>query len=147
NELGVDETIDYKTTSDLTQALAKAAPEGIDVYFDNVGGNHLEAALGNTKSFGRFVLCGMISEYNASAPAPGPRNIMRAVGRSLRLESFNVSNHFDLQPAFAKDLAAWHAAGKIKWRQTVFNGIERGPEAFLGLFSGQNIGKMLVKLS
>jgi NADPH-dependent curcumin reductase CurA len=147
NELGVDETIDYKTTSDLAQALATAAPEGIDVYFDNVGGDHLEAALANTKPFGRFVLCGMISQYNASAPPAGIRNIALAVGRSLRLQSFNVSSHFDLQAAFANDLAAWHAAGKIKWRQTVLNGIERAPEAFLGLFSGQNIGKMLVKLS
>ncbi len=147
NELGVDETIDYKATSDLTQALATAAPDGIDVYFDNVGGDHLDAALANTKPFGRFVLCGMISQYNASAPGAGIRNIALAVGRSLRLQSFNVSNHFDLQPAFARDLAAWHAAGKLKWRQTVLNGIERAPEAFLGLFSGQNIGKMLVKLS
>ena len=89
----------------------------------------------------------MISQYNASSPAAGIRNITLAVGRSLRLQSFIVSNHFDLQPAFAKDLASWHAAGKIKWRQTVLNGIERAPEAFLGLFSGQNIGKMLVKLS
>jgi NADPH-dependent curcumin reductase CurA len=147
NELGADEVIDYKTAGDLTQALAKASPEGIDVYYDNVGGEHLEAALANAKPFGRFALCGMISQYNASSPPPGPRNIMLAVGRSLRLQGFIVSNHFNLQPAFAKDLAAWHAAGKIKWRQTVLQGIERAPEAFLGLFSGQNIGKMLVKLS
>ncbi len=127
--------------------MAKAAPEGIDVYFDNVGGNHLDAALANAKPFGRFALCGMISQYNASSPPAGPRNIMLAVARSLRLQGFIVSNHFNLQRAFAKDPAAWHAGGKIKWRQTVLNGIERAPEAFLGLFSGQNIGKMLVKLS
>lgn len=147
NELGVADTIDYKATSDLTQALAKVAPDGIDVYFDNVGGEHLEAALANAKPFARFALCGMISQYNASTPPPGPRNTMLIVARSLRLQGFIVSNHFNLQAAFAKDLAAWHAAGKIKWRQTVLNGIERAPEAFLGLFNGQNIGKMLVKLS
>lgn len=147
NELGVDETIDYKAVANLTDAVAKAAPEGIDVYFDNVGGDHLDAALANAKPFGRFALCGMISQYNATSPPSGPRNIMMAVGRSLRLQGFIVSNHFNMQPAFAKDLAAWHAAGKIKWRQTVLNGIEQAPTAFLGLFKGQNIGKMLVKLT
>jgi len=146
-ELGVDETIDYKAASDLNQALAKAAPDGIDLYFDNVGGEHLEAALANAKFFARFALCGMISQYNASSPPAGPHNMFLTVARSLRLQGFIVSNHFNLQTAFAKDLAAWHAAGKIKWRQTVLQGIERAPEAFLGLFSGQNIGKMLVKLS
>jgi len=73
--------------------------------------------------------------------------MMMIVGKSLRLQGFIVSNHFKMQPTFAKDLAAWHAAGKIKWRQTVLRGIEKAPEAFLGLFKGENIGKMLVKLN
>lgn len=122
-----------------------AAPEGIDVYFDNVGGDHLDAALANAKTFGRFALCGMISDYNA-APT-GSRNIFLAVTKSLRLQGFVILNHMDLQPAFAKDLAVWHAAGKIKWRQTVFHGVEQAPNALVGLFKGENIGKMLVKLS
>lgn len=146
-EFGVDEVIDYKATPNLTEALQKAAPEGIDVYFDNVGGEHLEAAITCAKPFGRFALCGAISQYNATAPAPGPRNMVFLVGKSLRLEGFIVSNHWDLQPAFAKDVAAWHAAGKLSWKQTVFEGIEKAPDAFLGLFSGENFGKMLVKLS
>ncbi|MBB4369121.1 hypothetical protein GGD63_001909 [Bradyrhizobium sp. cir1] len=147
DELGVDETIDYKSVPDLTAALAMAAPDGIDVYFDNVGGEHLDAALANAKTFGRFALCGMISDYNAASQPMGVRNLLMAVTRSLRLQGFVILNYVNLQSAFAKDLAAWHAVGKIKWRQTVFHGVEQAPHAFLGLFSGENIGKMLVKLS
>ena len=147
DELGIDEVIDYKAAPDLMKALEAAAPEGIDVYFDNVGGEHLEAALNSARPFARFALCGMISMYNATTPPPGPRNIAQAVGKSLRLEGFIVSNHADMAPAFQKDLAAWHAAGKFKWRETVFEGIDKAPDAFLGLFRGENFGKMLVKLS
>lgn len=109
-----------------------------------VGGNHLDAALANAKTFGRFALCGMISDYNAASQPTGSRN---AVTKSLRLQGFVILNHMNLQPAFAKDLAAWHAAGKIKWRQTVFHGVEQAPNALVGLFKGENIGKMLVKLT
>jgi len=145
-ELGVDEAIDYKAEADLTAALQRAAPEGVDVYFENVGGDHLEAAITVANPFARFALCGMISQYNATTPPVGPRNIILAVGKSLRLEGFIVSNHWDMMSDFAKDLAGWHAAGKLKWKETVKEGIERAPEAFLGLFAGENFGKMLVKL-
>lgn len=147
DELGIDEAIDYKAVPDLTKALEAAAPEGIDVYFENVGGEHLEAALNSARPFARFALCGMISMYNATTPPPGPRNIVLAVGKQIRMEGFIVSSHYDLLPAFHHDLAEWHAAGQIKWRETVVEGIERAPEAFLRLFSGENFGKMLVKLS
>ncbi len=145
-ELGVDVAIDYKAEPDLTAALQKAAPEGIDAYFENVGGAHLEAAITVANPFARFALCGMISQYNATELPTGPRNIIQAVGKSLHLEGFIVSNHWDMMPAFVKDLSEWSAAGKIQWRDTVKEGIERAPEAFLGLFSGENFGKMLVKL-
>ncbi|WP_340644306.1 NADP-dependent oxidoreductase [Phenylobacterium sp.] len=147
DELGVDVAIDYKATPDLTAALLAAAPEGIDVYFENVGGEHLEAALNAAAPFARFAICGMISQYNATAPVPGPRNMALIIGKNLRLEGFIVSNHWDMMPAFIKDLSEWSAAGKLKWKQTVKEGIEKAPEAFLGLFSGDNFGKMLVKLS
>lgn len=147
DELGVDVAIDYKAEPDLTAALLRAAPEGIDVYFENVGGEHLEAALNAARPFGRFALCGMISMYNATELPPGPGNLVLAVGKQLRLEGFVVSSHYDLQPAFHKELAAWHKAGKITWKETVREGIENAPDAFLGLFSGENFGKMLVKLS
>lgn len=146
-ELGVDVAIDYKATPDLMKALEEAAPEGIDVYFENVGGEHLEAALNSARPFGRFALCGMISMYNATTLPPGPRNIAQAVGKQLRMEGFIVSSHYDMLPSFHKDLAEWQAAGKITWKETVLEGIDRAPEAFLKLFSGENFGKMLVKLS
>ncbi len=145
-ELGVDEAIDYKAEPDLTAALARVAPEGIDVYFENVGGAHLEAALNAANPFARFALCGMISQYNNTAPAVGPTNMVLCVGKSLKLEGFIVSNHWDMMGDFVSDLTAWHQAGKISWKETVKDGIEKAPEAFLGLFSGENFGKMLVRL-
>ncbi len=146
-EIGVDHAIDYKVAPDLTKALADVAPEGIDVYFDNVGGSHLEAALNAARPFGRFALCGAISQYNATSPVPGPSNLALAVGKSLRLQGYIVSNHFDQMPAFLQEMGGWIASGKIKWRETVEEGIEKAPEAFLKLFKGENLGKMLVKLA
>jgi hypothetical protein len=146
-EIGVDHVIDYKAQSDLTGALMRASPQGIDIYFDNVGGSHLEAALMAARPFGRFALCGMISQYNATDLGPGVRGLIMAVGKQLRLEGFIVSSHMDLTPQFLKDMSQWIAEGKVKWRETVEEGIENAPTAFLKLFKGENLGKMLVKLS
>ena len=146
-EIGVDHAIDYKAEPDITAALLRAAPEGIDVYFENVGGAHMEAALMAAKPFGRFALCGMISEYNNTDLGKGVRGLVMAVGKSLTLRGFIVSNHTDMQAAFVKDLAGWVAEGKFKHTETVREGIENAPAAFLGLFKGENLGKMLVKLS
>jgi NADPH-dependent curcumin reductase CurA len=146
-EIGVDHAIDYKSTPDLTKALQAAAPGGIDVYFDNVGGDHLDAALAVARSFGRFALCGMISQYNEVGKPRGLSNLSLAISKSLRLEGFIVSNHQDMREAFLRDMAAWIASGKLRWRETVDVGIERAPGAFLKLFAGENVGKMLVKLS
>ena len=145
-EIGVDHAIDYKAENDLTAAVMRAAPEGIDVYFENVGGAHMEAALMASRPFARFALCGMISEYNNTDLGRGVRGLIMAVGKSLTLKGFIVSNHADMQAAFVKDLASWAASGKLKPRETVKEGIEAAPEAFLGLFKGENLGKMLVKL-
>jgi NADPH-dependent curcumin reductase CurA len=146
-EIGVDHVIDYKKVPNLTKALMEAAPKGIDVYFENVGGEHLEAALEAAKPFARFAMCGMISQYNATEPPKGPSNIMYVVGKSLRIEGFIVSNHFDMLPAFLKDMSGWIGSGKLKWRETVDQGIDAAPGAFLKLFKGENLGKMLVTLS
>jgi len=146
-ELGVDHVIDYKAEPDLTAALLRAAPDGIDVYFDNVGGAHLEAALMAARPFGRFALCGMISQYNATDLGQGVRGLIMAVGKQLRLEGFIVSSHADMQAAFVEDMSGWIASGNVKWRETVEEGIENAPTAFLKLFKGENLGKMLVKLS
>ena len=146
-EIGVDHVIDYKATKDLTAALLDAAPKGIDVYFENVGGEHLEAAITAARPFARFALCGMISQYNETGEPKGPSNIIQAVGKSLRLEGFIVSNHYDMHADFLKDMSAWIGSGKMKWKDTVDTGIEAAPGAFIKLFKGENMGKMLVKLS
>ncbi|MEJ1969063.1 MAG: NADP-dependent oxidoreductase [Rhizomicrobium sp.] len=142
--LGVDETINYKTCGDLTAAVAKAFPEGIDVYFENVGGAHLEAALANMRPFGRIPLCGMIDMYNATELPPGPRNLAMAIGLQLTIKGFIVSSHYDMLADFHRDMAAWAKDGKMRWRETVVHGVENAPDAFIGLFKGDNVGKMVV---
>jgi NADPH-dependent curcumin reductase CurA len=146
-EIGCDAVIDYKAEADLNAALARAAPQGIDVYFDNVGGDHLEAALNAARPFGRFALCGAISMYNATELPPGPRNLVQCVGKQLTLRGFIVSTHWDMMGDFHRDLGEWMRAGKFTWKETVKEGIAQAPEAFLGLFKGENLGKMLVKLA
>jgi len=145
-EIGVDHAIDYKAEPNLAAAVKAAAPEGIDVYFENVGGAHLEAALTNAKPFARFALCGMISVYNSTQPPPGPRNLGLMISKSIRMQGFLVGQHQDERAAFLADLKGWIDAGKMTWRETVVEGLDNAPDAFLGLFKGQNLGKMLVKL-
>ncbi|MEO1475118.1 MAG: NADP-dependent oxidoreductase [Pseudomonadota bacterium] len=149
-EIGVDEVIDYRQHGDadsLTKALADVAPKGIDIYFDNVGGDHLQAALHVANPGGRFALCGAISQYNDTTPRPGPNNLIMAVGKSLLLQGFIVTNYASLQPQFIADMSEWIPAGKMQFRETVMDGIEEAPNAFMGLFKGSNLGKMLVKLA
>jgi hypothetical protein len=146
-EIGVDHVIDYKAEANVTAALMREAPEGIDVYFENVGGAHMEAALMAAKPFGRFALCGMISDYNNTDLGDGVRGMVMIVGKSLTLRGFIVSNHADMRADYVRDLSEWVAAGKLKSHETVKEGIEAAPDAFLGLFKGENLGKMLVKLS
>ena len=145
-QIGVDHVIDYKATDNLTDAVLRVAPNGVDVYFDNVGGEHLEAALTAANRFARFALCGMISQYNLVDQPEGPRNLILAVAKSIRLEGFIVSNHLNLLPEFQKDISGWIREGKLTWKETVEQGIENAPGAFIKLFKGENIGKMLVKL-
>ncbi|MGE3141821.1 MAG: NADP-dependent oxidoreductase [Hyphomonadaceae bacterium] len=145
--VGVDHAVNYKTCGDLAKALAVGAPDGIDGYFDNVGGAHLEAALELARPFARFAECGMIAQYNLTEPPPGPRNLVLLISKSIRMEGFLLGNMRGIRPPFFKDMEAWIAEGKIKWEETVAHGIENAPTAFLSLFSGGNIGKMLVKLS
>ncbi len=144
--LGADHVINYKTAGPLASAFAKGAPSGIDVYFDNVGGEHLEAALELGKIGARIVLCGAISMYNDTELPPGPRNLVMMIGKGMRMEGFVVSMFQNLREPFLKDMESWIADGKIKWEETVENGVESAPKAFLGLFTGGNTGKMLVKL-
>jgi len=144
--LGVDAAIDYKAEPNLTKALARAAPQGIDVYFDNVGGEHLHAALAIANPHARFALCGMISQYNNPGTANAPRNLMQAVVKQIRMEGFIVLSHLHREGEFMRDITQWYQAGLLKQEQTVHLGIERALDAFFGLFSGDNLGRMLVKL-
>jgi NADPH-dependent curcumin reductase CurA len=146
NEAGVDVALNYKTVESLHGSLREACPNGVDVYFDNVGGDHLEAALNLMNDHGRIVACGGISSYNATEPPPGPRNLFQMITRRLLWKGFIVTDHYDRLPAFIQDAAGWIAEGSLKWRETVHEGIENAPEAFLGLFSGGNVGKMVVRL-
>ncbi len=142
---GYDAAIDYRA-GDLRGQLAQAAPDGIDVYFDNVGGEHLEVALGAARLHARIALCGAIAQYNNAEPAPGPRNLALAIGKRLTLRGFIVTDYQPRFAEFAAQMAPWLASGQIEAAETVVEGLERTPEAFLSLFTGGNTGKMLITL-
>lgn len=143
-EIGADRAIDYKAGPVLDQLL-EAAPGGIDVYFDNVGGDHLDAALAAARPFGRFAMCGMIEDYNTGS-AHVFRHAMKIVGARLTLKGFIYTDFLADLPQFHRDMGEWIANGQVTSRETVREGIEAMPQAFLDLFSGGNIGKMLVRL-
>ena len=142
--LGADEVVDYKA-GPVLKSLAAAAPDGIDVYFDNVGGDHLDAALALARNNARFAICGMIDSYNSGQPA-SLRFIMRMIAARIMMKGFIVFDYFPRAAEFYRDMAPWLASGAVKSRETVTEGLENMPEAFLGLFKGENTGKMLVKL-
>jgi NADPH-dependent curcumin reductase CurA len=144
-EIGFDEVFDYHERR-AREALAELAPDGIDIYFDNVGGDHLEAAIGALRRGGRVAACGSISRYNDVEPMPGPRNMFMVVTKRLRIQGYIVSDHFDRFDEFYEKAQGWVRDGKLLYRETVVEGIENGPQAFLGLLRGENIGKMLVKV-
>jgi NADPH-dependent curcumin reductase CurA len=143
---GVDVTINYRTERRLAATLQRACPDGLDVYFDNVGGGHLEAAIQNLRDHGRIAACGMISQYNERLPQAGPRNLLAVVVKRLTLQGFIVHDHADLQDTFRTEMAGWLRSGQVKWQETVVDGLENAPGAFLGLFEGENLGKMLVRV-
>ena len=144
-ELGYDDVFNYREQKPW-KALADLAPDGIDIYFDNVGGDHLEAAIGALRTNGRVVACGSISRYNDAEAAPGPRNMFMVVTKRLRLQGFIITDHYDRFGEFASDAAEWVRDGRLRYRETIVDGIENAPKAFLGLLRGENIGKMLVKV-
>src|SRR5581483_10154058 len=145
DEYGFDAAFNYKN-GPVSEQLRQAAPDGIDVYFDNVGGDHLEAAIGSLNRDVRIAVCGMISVYNNTEPAPGPRNLARLIQTRGRIEGFLVGDHYDLQQQFVQQVGPWVASGQLKYRETVVEGIENNLEAFLGVLRGDNTGKMIVKL-
>lgn len=145
NEVGVDHAIDYRAEPDLSAALAAAAPDGIDVYFENVGGDHFNAALDNAAVGARFALCGMIAQYGEGQP-PLQARLFHAISKRIRLEGFLLGDHDDLKADFDRDIAAWLADGSVRAFHTVSEGLEAAPQAFQNLITGGNTGKMLVRL-
>ncbi|RRO20521.1 NADP-dependent oxidoreductase [Saccharopolyspora rhizosphaerae] len=147
DELGFDAAINYRE-GPVSEQLAEAAPEGIDLFFDNVGGEHLEAALGAMNYRGRIALCGQISTYDTGEPPTGPRNLVEASLRCISIHGFQItsSEQRALVPEFIAEVAPMVASGALKHRETVYDGLHQAPEALLGLFTGKNTGKMLVRL-
>jgi NADPH-dependent curcumin reductase CurA len=145
-ELGFSAAFDYHD-GPVAELLTAVAPDGVDVVFDNVGGEHLEAAVGALRVHGRAALCGSISGYNAVSPPPGPRNLSLMVGKRLTLRGFLVGDHLDLQPEFRDTVAEWLRSGDLVVRETERDGLEEAVPAFLDLLRGGNTGKMLVRLA
>lgn len=145
-EFGFDAAIDYRA-GDLAGQLAGAAEDGIDVYFDNVGGDHLQAAIGALRQGGRVALCGAISLYNNTVPTPGPDNLeLLTIAKRLTLRGFILSDHLHLVPEFVKQATLWLSEGSLRPEETIVEGIDNAVDAFLGLLRGANTGKMLVHL-
>jgi NADPH-dependent curcumin reductase CurA len=146
DELGLDAAFNYNA-GPLSELLRAAAPDGIDVYFDNVGGDHLEAAIGALRRGGRVAMCGAISEYGASRPAPGPSNLFLTVANDLTLRGFRGSSHVDRTGEMTRAIGAWMRDGLIRCRQTVVDGLEHAPEALARLLRGDTTGKTVVRIA
>ena len=143
-EYGFDAAFNYKN-GPVAEQLAQAAPDGIDVFFDNVGGEHLEAAIGALKLHARIVLSGMVSQYN-DEKVTGPRNLWNLSVTRSRMLAFMITEELDLQPEFLREVGGWAGEGKLHFRETVIDGLENTLDAFLAMMRGQNIGKMVVRL-
>ncbi|MEM9623166.1 MAG: NADP-dependent oxidoreductase [Pseudomonadota bacterium] len=145
-ELGFDYAFDYHD-GDILNHLREGAPDGLDVYFDNVGADHLQAAITHMRPFGRIPLCGAIAQYNDTEPRPGPNNLTLAIGLGLTLRGFIVSHFNHLAADFRRDMETWVNNGSITYKETVYNGIDEAADAFIGLFTGANTGKMVVNFN
>jgi len=143
-ELGFDACVDYKA-GELNEALKAAVPDGIDCYFENVGGEILDAVLRRMNAFSRIAVCGLISQYNATEPY-GVKNFQSILTNRIKVQGFIVSDRMELWGKALPELIGWVASGKIKYRETVAQGLENAPKAFIGLLKGENLGKQLVKL-
>ncbi|AZE48468.1 Putative oxidoreductase YncB [Pseudomonas chlororaphis] len=145
-DLGIDVAIDYRAP-DFDSVVARAFPDGIDVYLDNAGGEQLRVALDHMRDFGRIACCGMIDQYNDTTARPGPTNLYNIVTRKLSMEGFIVMDHFDLTERFEQAAADLVRTGKLKWQHTVTEGLETAPQALIDLNTGKSFGKTLVRLN
>jgi len=145
DEVGIDEAIDYSVEADLTAALRRRCPDGADLVFECAGGRHLEAGLAVLRPHSRVVLCGLMAGMNGQPP--GPANLDQVIMKRLSIHGFVVGDHMARMGAFQGELKDWLADGTLRWRETVVDGIENTPKAFIGLFRGENLGKMLVRVA
>jgi len=146
-ELGFDAAFNYKSCPDVLQALQQHAPDGLDMYFDNVGGVILEAALDHANSFARFIQCGMISQYNLSRDqTPGIRNLTHINRKRIRMEGFIIGDHADRLHEFMAEMAGWLKSGAVKYRIHTTDGLENAPDAFIAMLKGGNFGKQVVRI-
>ena len=146
DDLGFDACLDYKAEKDLDTALRAACPNGIDVYFDNVGGTITDAVLRNLNFFARVALCGSISQYNATAAEMGPRLLGTFVGKRVNMRGFIVTDFAQHYGPAMRQMGEWIRSGKLKYREDIVDGIDKAPRAFIGLLRGENFGKLLVKV-
>jgi NADPH-dependent curcumin reductase CurA len=146
SKFGFDEAINYKTTNNMQEAIAAAAPDGVDIYFDNVGGDISDAVIFNMNKYGRIAICGTISSYNDTEASQGPRLQPYILKNSMLMQGFIVSNYADKFPEGVKQLSEWMKAGKLQYSETIVNGFDQIPQAFMDLFEGKNDGKMVVKI-
>ena len=145
-ELGVDHAFNYKKVDNLVSHLKSLCPEGYDLYFDNVGGDFLEAAIYRMKNYGRIVICGRISQMNATSPGEGLKNMAHVLVKRLTIKGFLIFDHINDREDFENDMKKWISINQIKWKETIVEGIGNSPQAFIDLLEGKNIGKMLVKI-
>lgn len=146
-ELGFDEAINYKTAGDMKEAMAKACPDGVDVYFDNVGGEISDAVYLSLNKFARIAICGQIAYYNSTTLPTGMRVEPILLKMSALMKGFIVSDYASEFGTAARELAAWVKEGKLQYQETITEGFDNIPQAFFGLFSGENTGKQLVKVA
>jgi NADPH-dependent curcumin reductase CurA len=144
-QFGFDEAVNYKTSKIMTKAIAEVCPKGVDVYYDNVGGEITDAVISNLNFHSRIVLCGQISLYNSTEVPMGPRILPRLLTRSVLLQGFIVSNYSNRFGEAFQHLTQWVKEGKLKYKETIIHGFDKLPDAFLGLFRGENQGKMIVE--
>ena len=146
NELNVDHAFNYNKVENLVLHFKEICPEGFDLYFDNVGGDFLESAIFRMKNFGRIVICGRISQMNVTTPPSGLKNMAHVLVKRLTIKGFLIFDHENDNEPFETDMKDWLKNNKIKFKETVYEGLENAPKAFIDLLNGKNIGKMLVKI-
>ena len=146
DELNVDYAFNYKKVDNLVLHLKDVCPDGFDLYFDNVGGDFLESAIFQMKNFGNIVICGRISQMNSTTPTTGLKNMAHVLVKRLTIKGFIIFDHENEREPFETEMSKWLLEGKIKFKETIYEGIESTPNSFIDMLEGKNIGKMLVKI-